>query len=111
MSRVVWLGDAVKRRFENAVRKGLAQTGRDCVATAKDLVHKDTTTLQGSIQVRGPYKIPSGYVLLWGSFDVNYAKYQEMLPPARGGKAYLRPAADKHYPELTDNIKRFHDHG
>ena len=40
----------------------------------------------------------------WGSFDVNYALVQEILPEPRG-RPYLRPAADQEYPKLKARLK------
>lgn len=102
-----WRGDEVKKKALAATVMGMKQTMSDCLTTAKDRVHIRTGTLQRSIKMRAPEIRGSDVVGLWGSWDVNYAFWQEVLPLEKGGKPYLRPAADEHYTHLGKNIRRF----
>jgi hypothetical protein len=102
---VEWNGDSVAERVRRASLIGVNRTMGKCIVTAKELVHVDTSTLQGSIRSEPARETASGATGTWGSFDVNYALWQEVLPSERGGKAYLRPAADTHYRELGNEIR------
>lgn len=106
MSRVSWRGPLVAARVRAAQIAGVNKTMGECVTEAKGLVHVDTATLQGSITIADPARPYGGGVRgTWGSADVAYALWQEVLPPARGGKPYLRPSADLHYPSLAGHIR------
>lgn len=102
-----WNGEAVERNLKRATKAAMDDIASDCVDTAKGLVNVDTTALQGSIQSRPAEERGGSIVVLWGSFSINYALWQEILPPERGGKAYLRPSADKHYPKLRERIAQW----
>jgi hypothetical protein len=134
MSELVvnWKGEEVKRKMEQAVRWGIDSTMADCVTTAKSLVRKKTTVLQGSIQMRPAQDVGGKITGYWGSFSVKYALWVEegtqphmIFPrlkkalywkgadhPVRwvdhpGNKAYpyLVPAAERHYPSLGLRIQ------
>lgn len=105
MSRVSWRGPLVAARVRHAQIAGIDKTMGECIVEAKSLVHVDTATLQGSIRLEGARASGGGARGQWGSFDVNYALWQEVLPPHRGGKAYLRPSADHNYPHLAGHIR------
>lgn len=96
-----WLGAAIVARAESAIDRGLEETAARCVVFAKGQVRVRTATLQGSIR----YEPPRGNSVLWGSFDVNYAIYQEMGTYKMAAKPYLRPAADAEYPQLASRIR------
>lgn len=102
---VNWNGEKIKKRVSEACRLGIDETTASCVKPAKDRVHIKTRFLQGSIQHRpATYVEGRGWVGRWGSFDVNYALWQEILPEPRG-RMYLRPAAQAEYPKLQPRIK------
>jgi hypothetical protein len=101
-----WNGDSIQRRTEDAVKLGMNMTITACLEEAKSLVNVRTGTLQRSLRTTGAKETRDGIEGEWGSFDVDYAFWQEVLPRTRGGKAYLRPSADRHYPSLADNIRR-----
>lgn len=103
-SRLDWLGDAIKGRIRRAEKQAIDDTTAACVIPAKDRVHVRTRILQGSIQSRDAVEEEDRVVGRWGSFDVNYAFWQEVLPEPRG-RSYLRPAADEEYPKLAGRIK------
>jgi hypothetical protein len=101
-----WNGDKVADKVKAAQKQGLLRTVSDCLEDAKDLVHIRTGTLQRSIKTEGVQEDKEGLSILWGSWDVNYAFWQEVLPESKGGKAYLRPSADKNYPKLGEYIRK-----
>ena len=105
MSRVLWRGPLVAARVRAAQIAGVNKTMGECIVQAKATVHVQFGTLQGSIRLEPARPVGSGVAGQWGSFDVNYALWQEVLPPGRGGKAYLRPSADANYPHLAGHIR------
>lgn len=81
-----------------------------CVTTAKTLVRRKTTLLQGSIRFEPAVSTGNATRGIWGSFDVDYAIYQE-IGPITGKRQwaftpYLRPARDQHYPELVEQLRK-----
>lgn len=105
MNRIVWRGAAVAAHVRAAQIAGVNKTMGECITQAKGLVHVDTATLQGSIRLEGAQPDGNGVRGQWGSFDVNYALWQEVLPAGRGGKPYLRPSADTNYRNLAGHIR------
>jgi len=103
-SRMNWYGDKLKAKIERVSKTAMDSVMADCVMEAKGLVHVKTSTLQGSIQMRPTKNVNGTLVGVWGSFNVKYAVYQE-LPIFKGSKPYLRPSANKYYPELKKRIK------
>lgn len=97
--------------LDSAVRQALIRVGADAVVHAKRRPRMPvrTGTLQSSIQMRPPERTRgTAWRLLWGSFDVHYALYQEMGFRLRNGRFYpgrrfLRGAAEETY-------SRFHDY-
>lgn len=114
MSDVDWRGDEVKRKVEEAQKQGLRLTISDCLATSKQLVNIRTGTLQRSIKMGRIQKVSGGFRVDWGAWQggmdpqggIGYAYWQEVKPIKKGGKAYLQPSADQHYPELKGNIRK-----
>ena len=128
-----WRGDEVLTNLEKAAVKGLEKTAADCVKTAKGKLKYGrglrTATLQGSIQMRAVERRGKVFSIVWGSYGVAYAIFVELGTAAHWiGSAvkmagigwryigqhpgtrpipYLRPAADRHYGELTENIRRY----
>ena len=101
-----WKGGSVKHKAMAAAQRGVNVVMGKCVISAKDLVHVQYAVLQGSIRLE-PATIQGDRVVgQWGSFDVGYAFWQEVLPASRGGKPYLRPSASKYYPTLKVEVKR-----
>lgn len=105
MTRIVWRGPQVAARVRRAQIVGINKTLAECVVESKSLVHVDTATLQGSIRLEGARAEGNGARGQFGSWDTNYALWQEILSPGRGGKAYLRPSADANYPHLAGHIR------
>lgn len=105
-SKLTWHGDAIKQRLQEAQRLAIDETTASCVGPAKDRVRVKTRILQGSIQFRPATREGSRTVGRWGSFDVNYALWQEITTFAHAGhQPYLRPAAEEEYPKLAARVK------
>lgn len=108
-SRIVWLvpwrGQQVAMSVAQASAAAINEVMGDCVTMAKVLVRKKTTTLQGSIRLE-PATPGSNLIRgTWGSFDVNYALWQEIGTGKMTAQPYLQPSADQHYPTLAGRIK------
>lgn len=104
--RVEWRGEQVKRAVEKAARLAIDETTASCVEPAKDRVRVKTRILQGSIQFRPAKKEGDRIVGYWGSFDVNYALWQEIITFRYAGhQPYLRPAAEIEYPKLAARVR------
>lgn len=103
--RVDWRGDEVKRNVNRAAAKAVDETMGKCVVRAKQKVRVKTATLQGSIRFDPAVVYSRGVRGTWGSFDVNYALWQEIGTSRMSAQPYLRPAADAEYPQLADRIR------
>lgn len=113
-----WRGEELIRKMGMASMNGVNRTMAEAVTHAKKNHewNNQTGTLEGSTQIH-QYAKPEGteFVGRWGSADVVYARRMEfgfsgmdssgrsVNQPAR---PYLRPAADKIYGKLADNIKK-----
>lgn len=102
---VDWNGEQVKRKAVTASRKGIDETMSKCVIVAKGRVRVKTATLQGSLRMEPAVVLGQRIKGTWGSFDVNYALWQEIGTSRMSGQPYLRPAADAEYPQLKARIK------
>lgn len=104
MARLNWRGDDVVKRTMAAARRAVDQTTADAVVDAKTSHpwRNRTGTLEGSIQLRPARAVGSTVTGLWGSFDVNYAKFLEADPDWE----FLQPAANRQYPKLAGRIRQ-----
>jgi hypothetical protein len=110
--RVTWYGDKIKKRLDTAQQLGIDTTTAAAVTPAKQFVRVKTHILQGSIQARPAAKEGGHWVGRWGSFNVNYALWQEIKTFSHAGyRPYLRPAAEIEYPKLAGRIKAFWQRG
>jgi hypothetical protein len=100
-----WHGDDIKRDVERASIRGVDQTMAKCVTSAKGRVRVKTATLQGSLRFQPAVSFGVGVRGTWGSFDVNYALWQEIGTAVMSAQPYLRPAADAEYPQLKRRIQ------
>ncbi len=103
---LIWNGVKVTKKVIAATKAAVDETMAECVRAAKRLVPVDTSTLQGSIQMRPAKVVTDGIAGLWGSFTVNYAIYVETGTGKMAAQPYLRPAADQQYPLLAGRIKK-----
>ena len=136
-----WEGDAVNRKVRTGIRWGIDSVMADCVTTAKNLVPKRTTILQGSLQMRPAVDLSDHIAGYWGSFTTKYAPWVEFgtrphWPPVKAIETsmrvshseafliarsisrkgtrphpYLMPAAEQHYPSLGLRIRAQTDWG
>lgn len=106
MGLVKWNGKKIAAKVRAAEMIGIDQTMGRCVIMAKQLVRVDTATLQGSIRFEPARPTAGGVMGRWGSFDVNYALWQEIGTRYMTAKPYLRPAGDFEYGLLRARIRR-----
>lgn len=102
--------DVLDETAHRAIRNGMDETMAACVTMAKRLVRVDTANLQGSIQMRPAQTNGSKTRGEWGSYNVDYAIYQE-IGPVTGVRnwsytPYLRPSRDAEYPRLVERIRK-----
>ena len=129
---LVWKGAEVTARMRAAQIAGVNATMGTCVIDAKSshAWQNRTGILEGSLGIADYAKVEGdGVVGSWGSQDVRYALIHELggtivpkrakalaIPQADGSvrfaksvtippRPYLRPAADRHYPELAQTIR------
>jgi len=72
-----WEGEAVNKKVRDGIRWGIDSVMADCVTTAKSLVPKKTTALQGSLQMRQAADYSDYIAGFWGSFTMKYAEVVE----------------------------------
>jgi hypothetical protein len=108
VSGLTWNGDKIKAKLQEAQRLAIDETTGSCVEPAKNRVRVKTRILQGSIQFRPARREGSRTVGRWGSFDVNYALWQEIITFSHAGhQPYLRPAAEEEYPKLAARVRAY----
>lgn len=100
-----WKGDDIKGKALRAAKIGIDQTMAACVTSAKGKVRVKTATLQGSIRFEPAIAFANGARGVWGSFDVDYALWQEIGTSKMSAQPYLRPSADAQYPQLETRIQ------
>ena len=108
---IEWHGDKLLKRLAEAQRLGIDTTTAAAVAPAKRFVRVKTRILQGSIQTRQAVREGGRWVGRWGSFDVNYALWQEIGTARMSAQPYLRPAAEIEYPKLAGRIEALFKRG
>lgn len=101
-----WNGRKLAAKARAAQMIGIDQTMARCVIMAKTLVRIKTATLQGSLRFEPARPSAGGVRGRWGSFDVNYALWQEIGTSKMSAKPYLRPAGDFEYGLLGVRIRR-----
>jgi HK97 gp10 family phage protein len=101
-----WRGEAISAKAIAASVAAVNETMARCVTMAKDLSPYATGALQGSIRMEGASAGGGGVEGVWGSFDINYAIYQELGTYKMAAHPYLRPAADFEYGLLEARIRR-----
>lgn len=104
-----WQGNKIKQIVFEACRLGIDETTAAAVTPAKERVRVRTRLLQGSIQSRPAKRDGNRIVGSFGSYDVNYALWQEIGTSKMSGQPYLRPAADQEFPKLSERIKRHYE--
>ena len=101
-----WQGNRAFDLIVKGVIAGMDATMADCVPTAKENTPVITGILQGSIRFEPAKRVADAVVGVWGSFDVNYAFPVEVGTRFREGRNMLRGSADRHHPEMPENISR-----
>lgn len=123
---LVWHGKEVADKAIRAMALAGNSILGDAVVEAKQLVPVRTTHLQGSIQMR-PMEMTSktGLRGMFGSFAMHYAIYVEkgtrphviltktrtVNHPGTKPHPYLKPAADKFFPQLAQRAREMFQNG
>ncbi len=129
---LVWNGDKVTAKMREAQKRGINFVMAECVKDAKanHSWHNQSGVLEGGIGIATfASEDQAGVVGTWGVQDVAYALIHELggvitpkaakalaIPQEDGSvrfaksvtipaRPYLRPAADRQYPRLTDAIR------
>jgi len=104
--KLKWNGPIIAAAFLQAAKRAVDETTAECVVLAKGKAPFQYGVLQGSIMAK-PAKITGsgGVAAEWGSFDVNYAIYQELGTYKMAAQPYLRPSAEIAYPGLEGKIR------
>lgn len=109
-TRLEWRGGAIKQRVASAERDAINEVMALCVGGAMQLVRVDTGNLKNTITITEPAHHEGGATVgVWGA-TAEYAIYQE-IGPVTGVRywshtPYLRPSADRFYPQLAARIQR-----
>lgn len=129
-----WKGEEVRDRVMLAAGRGINSILADCVVEAKRDAPVVTATLQGGIQMRPARQTgPTVVAGVWGIWNVKYAlavilgsrphvirprrkkalywegadhPVKSVQHPGTRGRDFVRPVADRLYPQLADRIRR-----
>ena len=101
-----WFGDEIAKEIERATVEGMETVGADFVRTA----HPKTPIYQGFLRRSTKWdkvkRHANGSMSLeMGSFDIEYAEYQERGSARMEGKHFYQQSADETWPKLPDRIK------
>ncbi len=104
-----WNGKPVIDKAMLATAKGMDSVMAKCVGMAKSIHPPNviTGTLQGSYRLEPTKQEGGDLVGRWGSYGVLYAIFQELGTSRMSANPVLRPAADRYYPTLPGEIRRF----
>lgn len=92
--------------YQQAEIAAVDETTAACVPLGQALVHVDTARLRSAIGVIPARATATGVEGAYGvPHDPGYAAPQEFFPEPRG-KAYIRPAADREFPNLAGRIAK-----
>jgi len=129
-----WRGEEVRDRVMLAAGRGINSVLADCVREAKGDAPRITATLQGGIQMRVARQVSRSVVAgMWGIWNVKYAlavilgtrphvirprrkkalywpgadhPVKSVQHPGTRGRDFVRPVADRLYPQLPERIRR-----
>ena len=101
-----WHGNEIAAEIERATAEGLEAVAADFVRTAHPLTpyregFLDRSTKWGKVERHADKSMS----IEMGSFDIEYAEYQERGTARMPGKFFYQRAADTTWPKLTTRIK------
>ena len=101
-----WFGDNIAKEVERATVEGMEAVGADFVRTS----HPKTPIYQGFLRRSTKWDKVKRHAdgsmsLEMGSFDIEYAEYQERGSARMEGKFFYQQSADETWPKLDDRIK------
>jgi hypothetical protein len=90
-----WMGPQIAKKLDNASKKAIDETTMACVTKAKQRSPRDTTLLQGSIEMRPAVGEGKDIKGEWGAFNNLYALFVELgtdphFPPVEMLKPWAR---------------------
>ena len=105
-TKLEWHGDEIAAEIERATVEGMETVAADFVRTA----HPETPIYQGFLRRSTKWDAVKRHAdgsmsLEMGSFDIEYAEYQERGTATMPGKFFYQGAADKTWPKLGARIK------
>ena len=104
--KIDWRGDEIKSELERATLEGMEKVGAEFVRVAHPITPIWQGFLRRSTRFDPARKEPDGtLVIQMGSFDINYAEYQEKGTARMPGKYFYQRASDETWPKLNDRIK------
>lgn len=101
-----WNGKAVSQAVKKSAVDSMNETLQACVVAARGFVAVDTGTLRSDIMYKPA--VIRGFMIeaTWGAPTVAYAIWQEIGTSKMPAHPYLRPAADREYPQLAARMRR-----
>ena len=101
-----WHGDVIAAEITRATAEGLEAVAADFVRTAHPLTPIYQGFLRRSTKWGKVERHADGSMSLeMGSFDIDYAEYQERGTSRSPGKFFYQNAADRTWPKMADRIK------
>ena len=101
-----WYGDAIAAEIERATVEGLEAVAADFVRTAHPKTPYREGYLDRSTKWDKVERHADGSMSIeMGSFDIEYAEYQERGTSRITGKFFYQTSADETWPKLPDRIK------
>lgn len=101
-----WHGDAIAAEIARATVEGLETVAADFVRTAHPLTPIYQGFLRRSTKWNPVERHAGGSMSIeMGSFDIEYAEYQERGSASLTGKFFYQQSADQTWPKLADRIK------
>ena len=102
-----WYGNEIAAEIARATAEGMEAVAADFVRVAHPLTpyregFLDRSTNWGEVERHAD----GGMSLEMGSFDIEYAEYQERGTSRITGKLFYQRAADETWPKLNDRIKK-----
>ena len=101
-----WFGDEIAKEIERATVEGLETVAADFVRTAHPLTPIYQGFLRRSTKWNPVKRHAEGKLSIeMGSFDIEYAEYQERGTARMEGKLFYQQSSDETWPKLGDRIK------
>ena len=101
-----WFGDEIAAELERATAEGLEAVGADFIRVAHPLTPIKEGFLRRSTRSNPTERHADGQLSIeMGSFDINYAIWQERGTSKMEGRFFYQQSADQTWPKLPDRIE------